>query len=159
MGISRQGKADGRRVTKRLSPLVLVLAMLVLSACGGDSKSDSKPVGGDNKGSLGPETTLVLTYDAGKGKKQVAKLTCAGPDVNGTGYLADRAPEACQQVVSLKGPIAGADERQACAAVYGGPETLRIAGRLDFETVNHLFKQTDSCQIATWRRLSPLLPN
>jgi hypothetical protein len=142
--------------------VVACASLLMLTGCGGgDSKTDSTAqVGGDNSGSLGPPTVLTLSYSESKGgKPETARLTCTKDRSSGTGYLASDADATCKQIDSISSLlIEGPDLTKACTQVYGGPQTLRVSGRVDYKTVNRTFERTNGCQIADWKELEPLLP-
>ncbi len=154
-----------KRFNQAMRPILsLVTACIValsLAACGGDSKVDTPTsVGGDDSGSLGPPTVLTFTYKDGKKDRETARLTCTGErGSSGTGYLAKSADDACKQIDSAgKLLIDGPDETVACTQVYGGPETVKVSGRVDFETVDREFGRTNGCEIADWEKLQALLP-
>ncbi|MEX0745382.1 MAG: hypothetical protein WD118_07245 [Phycisphaeraceae bacterium] len=135
--------------------------MLGTAACGGDDPgSNGQQVGGGNSGSLGPSTILKLAYEDGEGERETAALTCTDDGASGTGYMKAQAAIACKQVDSLKNLLTKPPaEDRACTQIYGGPQKLRVSGRVDFDTVaSRTFERTNGCEIAEWKRLAPLLP-
>jgi hypothetical protein len=150
-----------------LALLVCCCALVVLGGCGDDSDDGNgggnatTAVGGDNQGSLGPPTVLTFTYKESKGATAMtARLTCIpGEGAEATGYLEDNAEQACKDVDARAGLLReGPDLTKACTAIYGGPETLKASGRIDFKTVDQTFKRTNGCQIDAWNRMVPLMP-
>jgi hypothetical protein len=53
--------------------------------------------------------------------------------------------------------LAPVPARTACAELYGGPQTARIAGTLRGARVDARFDRTDACQTARWNRVRDLL--
>lgn len=116
--------------------------------------------GGDRPLELSQPATVALTvtYEDG-GAQRRAELHCGGERPAASGYQRRSAAALCREVrrltpFLLREPAAD----RACAEIYGGPQIARIEGDVEGERVDRDFKRTDSCQIADWKRIEPLLP-
>jgi hypothetical protein len=86
----------------------------------------------------------VVRADAG-GTMGSAELDCAG---------ADRA--ACRRVAEVL-PALAPDPDEACAELYGGPERIRVRGRLDGREVDVEATRVDGCAIRRYDLLAAAL--
>lgn len=131
---------------RRLAPIALV-ALALLSACGGDD--DSTAAAG------GPTALEVELWPAGEGQgaSVTATLTCDPPG----GDLPDPAA-ACAALAAEADALGPVPPDTACTELYGGPEQARITGTLDGEPVDASLSRANGCEIDRWERLLPLLP-
>ena len=131
---------------RRLAPIALV-ALALLSACGGDD--DSTAAAG------GPTALEVELWPAGEGQgaSVTATLTCDPPG----GDPPDPAA-ACAALAAEADALGPVPPDTACTELYGGPEQARITGTLDGEPVDASLSRANGCEIDRWERLLPLLP-
>ena len=95
-------------------------------------------------------TELIVTLDAdGPGGRppQQQVVTCPGSD-----------KAACEAIAALPpDPAAETPPDAACTQIYGGPDTLVLAGRIDGEPVDARLSRGDGCEIERFDRFVPLL--
>lgn len=67
---------------------------------------------------------------------------------------------ACERLESLSGdPFAPVPKGTLCLTIYGGPQTASISGNFGNMRVAASFRLVDSCEIARWKKLVPVLPD
>ena len=132
--------------------LLLVLPLILLTACGSSSgPADSVDGGGIQRA----DNDLVVEYDAGDGSApQSWTLTCVG-FVEGSHPQAE---QACEHLKSLEQPFAPLPADQMCAQVFGGPQTAKVTGLWRGEPVDLALSRSDGCRISQWDSLVPLVP-
>lgn len=136
-----------------MRPLIVTVCLFsgtLLAGCGGDE--------GPLELSQPSTVALVVSYDAGGGDPRTAEIHCGErPAVSGYGGRSAR--PLCRDVERLRPMLTAEPDRdRACAQIYGGPQSARIEGEIEGERVDREFKRTDSCELADWRRIEPLLP-
>ena len=127
----------------------------LLAGCGeaGDAKAPAKPA----RDSI----ALAVRYDDGAGLVRNGRLTCTKGKQRATGALAGKAPAArlCARVRGIAPLLTKPrPKRVACTQIYGGPQTLRVTGRIDGRAVRRRFARTDGCEIADFDRVARALP-
>jgi hypothetical protein len=89
--------------------------------------------------------------EGSRGPERVRRVECA---VLGEDAIDPR----CRVLGGLEPPDLDPVPRgTACAQIYGGPATARVAGQLRGVRVSAEFDLTDACEIARWRRNAALL--
>jgi len=125
---------------------LLVLAVLALSGCAGDS-------GGVSDDEHDATRSLEITVSSGIDAESTSwTLTCDPP-----GGTHPDAESACRVLDEAEHPFAPVPADMACTQVYGGPETATITGTWDGDPVAASYKRTDGCEIARWDALSAVL--
>lgn len=125
--------------------LVVVFAGLLVS-CGG---------GGDplvpESGELAANLRVTVKPQGPTGPERVRRVECA--------VLGEDAIEPRCRVLGGLEPhdLDPVPRGTACAEVYGGPGTARVAGELRGVRVSAEFDLTNACEIARWRRNAALL--
>jgi hypothetical protein len=142
---------------------LLVLSLLLLTACGSESVSSGpsapSPTGTEDSLAAGggisrADNDLVIEIDRGDGSPPERRtLTCVG-FVEGDH---PRAEQACEHLKELDNPFEPVPEDAICTQVYGGPETAHVTGLWGGEPVDLELSRTDGCRIDQWERLGPLL--
>jgi Subtilisin inhibitor-like len=100
------------------------------------------------------DTDLTIVVNDGSGSTVTWRLTC-----HPTGGTHPN-PEAACRALETSGaaalpPVA---EDQACAQIYGGPETANITGTWQGKQIMSSFARNDGCQINRWKLMEGLLP-
>ncbi len=126
---------------------LLIVALLVLSGCGGDSGAASDPTEPLPASSL--EITVSSDIDA---EGTTWSLTC---DPAGGTHPSPEA--ACGVLDETADPFAPLSDDMACTQIYGGPETATITGTWDGEDVSATYNRTNGCEIARWDALAAVL--
>ena len=140
--------------------LLLVLPLLLLTACGPSGSSDALPPSSPTDGSLGAGTQradndLVVQYDPGDGSPvETWTLTCVG-SVEGSHPQAE---QACERLRSLEQPFAPLPSDAICTEQYGGPQTAQVTGLWRGEPVDLALARSNGCFISQWDSLVPLVP-
>ena len=123
-----------------------LLAAAALIGCGG-SENGSAP-----DSPSGPaEAKLAFEFRAEPGAepKRVA-LTCPGDD--------PASLSACRDLNRVPpGTFDPVPPGTACTEIYGGPQTVRVTGRLAGREIESLFSRVNGCEISRWGSLSPVL--
>jgi hypothetical protein len=113
---------------------------------------------GDSGDALAPETgnlvanlRVTVKPEGPGGPERVRRVECA---VLGEDAIDPR----CRLLGGLEPrdlePVPG---QTACAEIYGGPATARVAGELRGVRLSAKFELSDACEIARWRRNAALL--
>lgn len=128
----------------RSATFLAVAALLV--GCG-SSKDGSKP----SAPNAPVAADLSFSYRAGpSAKTDRVDLACPA--------ASDRLPAACRELEAV--PSETFDKvppGRACTEIYGGPETLRVVGRIGGSRVDSRFSRINGCEISRWDALAPLL--
>jgi hypothetical protein len=148
---------------RRLLPLLVLAAVLVLAGCGsGDDAASAAPGAPDATGSdpaaggiSQADNDLQIEIDLGDGSAPLTwTLTCVG-FVEGSH---PQAQAACDHLAGLERPFPPLPEDVVCSQEYGGPETARVLGRWGGEPVELDLSRVDGCRIAQWNSLVPVVP-
>lgn len=148
---------SGMRAT--MTATLLAAALLGVSGCGQGSgpggsvspTSSAKPSGDSTAGAA----DLTIVVDDGAGKKTTWHLTCA--PAGGDHPSPDKACAALAEHGRTALPAVAPD--RMCTEIFGGPQTARITGTWQGESVNAQLSRTNGCEIARWDALSGLLPS
>jgi hypothetical protein len=66
---------------------------------------------------------------------------------------------ACDRLANLSGdPFTPVPKGTLCLDVYGGPQTASVTGSWGQTRVSASFRLNNSCEIARWQKLVPVLP-
>lgn len=128
----------------RLPGLLLLLPLLLLAACGGDSE----PEGGEDPG---PTVSLAITVTR-DGETTEATLEC-DPE-GGSHPDPEEACTALAQNIGALDPVGG---DIACTEVYGGPERAQIRGTVSGREIDARLDRTNGCEISRWDHLERVL--
>jgi hypothetical protein len=134
--------------------LAVTAAAALLAGCGETGEARKASV------SSGTMIALAISYSDGAGQVLTGRLACTGTDERATGALTRRAPAArlCAQARSIAPVLTQQPPaRRACTQVYGGPQTLRVTGRIDDRTIDRRFRRTNGCEIADFGRVGAAL--
>ena len=148
---------------RRLLPLLVLAAVLVLAGCG--SEDDAAPAASGTPDATGSDPAaggisqadndLQIEVDLGDGSAPLTwTLTCVG-FVEGSH---PQAQAACDHLAGLDRPFAPLPADVVCSQQYGGPETARVIGRWGGEPVELDLSRVDGCRIAQWDSLVPVVP-
>ena len=148
---------------RRLLPLLVLAAVLLLAGCGSDdgaapAASGTPEATGSDPAAGGisqADNDLQIEVDLGDGSAPLTwTLTCVG-------FVEGSHPEAqaaCDHLAGLERPFAPLPEDVVCSQQYGGPETARVIGRWGGEPVELDLSRVDGCRIAQWDSLVPVVP-
>ncbi|SDF82661.1 Subtilisin inhibitor-like [Blastococcus aurantiacus] len=148
---------------RRLLPLLVLAAVLVVAGCGsGDDRSSAAEGTAEGTGSdpaaggiSQADNDLQIEVDLGDGSApQTWTLTCVG-------FVEGSHPDAqaaCDHLAGMERPFAPLPEDVVCSQQYGGPETARVIGRWGGEPVELDLSRVDGCRIAQWDALVPVVP-
>ena len=141
---------DDRRpaepVARALSRLaILALAAGVIAGCGAE-----EPESPTTLPSTSVPSEIIVTLDPdGKGGEPAQETVVSCPDADS---------EACAAIAVLpEDPAAPVPPDAACTQIYGGGDTVTIAGRLNGEVVNAQLNRANGCEIDRFDRFTPLL--
>ncbi len=137
---------------------VVVAAVALAAALGGCGEADEPASAPATPSAAQVELTIV--HDDGRGERSTGTLTCADGETRAEGALRDRATAAklCAQARRVASFLTSTPPgRRVCSQIYGGPETARITGTIDGETVDRRLKRTNGCEIADFKRVAGLL--
>jgi Subtilisin inhibitor-like len=148
---------------RRLLPLLVLVAVLVVAGCG--SEDDATPAASGTPDATGSDPAaggisqadndLQIEIDLGDGSAPVTwTLTCVG-FVEGSH---PQAQAACEHLAGMERPFAPLPADVVCSQQYGGPETARVLGRWGGEPVELDLSRVDGCRIAQWNALVPVVP-
>jgi hypothetical protein len=149
---------------RRLLPLLLPVAVLVLAGCASAADEPAEPTPGTGDAAAGDpaaggiaqaDNDLQIEIDLGDGGgRQTWTLTCVG-FVEGSHPAAQAA---CDHLAAMDDPFAPIPADAMCTEVYGGPETARVLGRWGGAPVDLELSRVDGCRIAQWDSLVPVVP-
>jgi hypothetical protein len=126
---------------------LLIVALLALSGCAGDSGDVIDPT------EPRPASSLEITVSTGTAAEGTTwSLTC---DPAGGTHPTPAA--ACGALDEAADPFAPVPDDMACTQIYGGPETATITGTWDGESVAATYQRTNGCEIARWDALAAVL--
>ena len=126
---------------------LLIVALLVLGGCAGDSGDVS------DRTEPRPDHSLEITVSSGPDAEGTTwTLTC---DPAGGTHPTPEA--ACQALDEAADPFAPVPDDMVCTDIYGGPETATISGTWDGESVAATYQRTNGCEIARWEALAAVL--
>ena len=117
----------------------------------------------DPAGRIAPADTTVIVSAGVQGdpEQQLVRLTC-GEDgtVEGTGYLADTAAEACAVLAdeATQAAFAPVADDAICTAQYGGDDVATVTVQRDDTVTVAELNRSNGCEIARWDALQTLLP-
>jgi hypothetical protein len=142
---------------RRWAATLAASAAPLVAGCGDDNTSASSITAPPAPGT---RIALTIRYDDGTGRRAEGTVVCRPGVAHATADLAVRLPTArlCHDVHALAGLIAHKPGPRACAQIIGGPQTVRVTGTIDGRAVSRRFTQNDGCEIADYRRLTPILP-
>ena len=135
------------RRMKMSAPLVVVLVVVAVAGCGGEDEGPGSSPGGPTTAEL----TFVYKADESAGPER-ATLTCPAAQDDSAGK------ESCLELGRV--PTETFDPvppGTACTEIYGGPQTVRVTGRLGGREIESLFSRVNGCEISRWDSLSPVL--
>ena len=138
--------------------LLLLLTVATLAGCGDDDDEPAAPQTASTPAGGGIE--LSIRHDDGAGNTDTGSLTCRGGVQRAGGFLTRRATvdELCAKARAIESLLTTPpDKQRACTQIYGGPETARITGTIDGETVARRFSRTNGCEIADFNSAGELL--
>jgi hypothetical protein len=104
-----------------------------------------------------PDTALTITYfdDSSRPGDRV-RWTLACDPARGTH---PRPPAACRSIARVGWrAFLPPPPDQACAEIYGGPQSAIVSGRVAGRRVWARLTRVDGCQIERWQRVGALLP-
>ena len=148
---------------RRLLPLLVLAAVLVVAGCAtgedADSAAPSTPDATGSDPAAGgisqADNDLQIEVDLGDGSAPLTwTLTCVG-FVEGSH---PQAQAACDHLADLERPFAPLPVDAVCSQQYGGPETARVLGRWGGEPVELDLSRVDGCRISQWDSLVPVVP-
>ncbi len=158
---------------RRLLPLLLAAATLMLAGCGSADEegsaaaptTDTTPdeaegVDGSDGAAAGggiaqADNDLQVVVDLGDGAEpRTWTLTCVG-FVEGSHPQAEAA---CEHLRGMQDPFAPLPDDVICTQQYGGPETAVVQGRWGGEPVELELSRVNGCRIDQWNSLVPLVP-
>jgi hypothetical protein len=132
-----------------------VVAAALIAGCGSTVAADgatARPA---------PAVTLSVRYDDGAGRARTGGLTCTAAKRRATGALAGRVPAArqCSRVRAIASLLTHTPSgRRICTQIYGGPQTMRVTGKIGRAAVHRRFARTNGCEIADFARVVAALP-
>jgi hypothetical protein len=125
----------------------LAIAAAVLASWAGCGDDPLAPTGDG----LVVELRVGVRPEGPRGFERVRRIECAAVGE-------DAIDPRCRALGKLRPPhLEPVPRRAACAAIYGGPATARVTGKLRGERVSASFRLTNACEIARWRRNAALL--
>jgi hypothetical protein len=99
-------------------------------------------------------TALSIVFSPNNGGPQTRWTLSCGP----AGGTLSGAAQACARLQGMDNPFLPVPANMACTDVYGGPETARVVGTFRGRHIWVVFRRTNGCEIARWRRVSFLFP-
>jgi hypothetical protein len=122
--------------------LALLALGVLVAACGEDEQPSRPPAA--------PDTRLTVTVwpQGPGGERRIRTITCI-PQTR-------RMPCLRLDETTVEG-FAPVPDDVACTAIYGGPATATVTGRLRGRRVDARFDLRSGCEIARWGRLAWLL--
>ena len=129
---------------RRSGAALAFLGCLALAGCGDDDGAADS--GG--QGEAATELTITLDPDGRGGAAALeAAVSCPGDD----------AP-VCDAVGTLPAdPAAAVPPQTACTEIYGGPDTVTLAGSIRGEPVDATLTRANGCEIERFDRFAKLL--
>ncbi|HEY5787094.1 MAG TPA: SSI family serine proteinase inhibitor [Microlunatus sp.] len=109
---------------------------------------------GSSTGSPGGASQLTIVVDDGAGSTSTWTLAC-----DPTGGDHPDAEQACAAIEGHRSALNPVPKDRMCAQVYGGPEKATITGTWRGEEIFAALARTNSCEIARWDALVPLVPS
>ena len=101
--------------------------------------------------------SVTVSVNPGRGvASREATLEC-GREPSATGFLVDQALEACRALGARQAALTPPAPGRVCAQRYGGPQTAVVRGTVAGQPLDRALDRTDSCGIADWAALRPLL--
>ena len=121
--------------------LVLIALGALVSGCGEDEQASRPPA---------PRTELTVTVlpQGPGGDRRTHTITCS-PQTRRM-----PCPRLDDETIEAFAPV---PDDVACTAIYGGPATATVTGRLHGRRVDARFNLRNGCEIARWQRLAWLL--
>ena len=102
--------------------------------------------------------TLTIRFDRGPRTLSRGTLSCRSGERRATG-IARPAARSCARVRKIAGFLTSRPrEDRVCTLLYGGPQKVRVTGRIDGKRVDRRFDRTNGCEIADYDRLARALP-
>jgi hypothetical protein len=119
-------------------PLVCLIAVALLAGCGeeDDDAAPARPASGL------ADLTLVVDGD-GSGGQAPKEIEVRCEEAQDSAL--------CTDVASLTAEdFEPTPQNTACTQQYGGPQTARVTGTLNGETIDARFSREQGCEIARW---------
>jgi hypothetical protein len=118
--------------------------------------------GGEAAGARTPppqrSITLTIRFDRGARVPLRGTLSCRPSAKRATG-IARPAARSCSRVRRIAGLLTSKPrEDRICTLIYGGPQKVRVTGRIGGKRVNRRFDRTNGCEIVDYDRLASALP-
>jgi hypothetical protein len=102
--------------------------------------------------------TLTIRFDRVARVLLRGTLSCRPGGQRATG-IARPAARSCSRVRRIAGLLTSKPrEDRICTLIYGGPQKVRVTGRIGAKRVNRRFDRTNGCEIADYDRLASALP-
>ncbi|MCX9191930.1 hypothetical protein C3Y87_10980 [Carbonactinospora thermoautotrophica] len=134
----------------------VVAVALTVAGCGGTEGGRVGSNPGVPDAPSTPASELRVTVDPDGGAVRTWTLRCDPP---GGTHPDPRA--ACTAIdEAFRGgddPFAPTPRDMLCAEIFGGPQTATISGTWRGKPVNASYSRVNSCEIARWDRLKPVL--
>ncbi|MDX6707440.1 MAG: hypothetical protein QOK16_2945 [Solirubrobacteraceae bacterium] len=136
---------------RTISASAAACAVLLVCGCGDDAASARTPP---------PQRSITLTirFDRGARVPLRGTLSCRPSAQRATG-IARPAARSCSRVRRIAGLLTSKPrEDRICTLIYGGPQKVRVTGRIGGKRVNRRFDRTNGCEIIDYDRLASALP-
>lgn len=101
---------------------------------------------------------LTIRFDDGEGQRKRGTLGCKSGQERATG-IAHPAARTCARIQRIV-PMLIVQPRndRACTLIFGGPQRVRVSGRIGGKRVDRRFTRTNGCEISDYGRLAGALP-
>jgi hypothetical protein len=140
-----------------LRALAGAAAVALLAGCGDTGDATAPAPATPSRAAV----VLAVRYDDGAGHVRSGRLTCAAGAERATGALGGGPParRLCTQARAITGLLTKRrSARIACTQIYGGAQTLGVAGTIEGRAVRRRFARTNGCEIADYARVAGALP-
>lgn len=101
---------------------------------------------------------LTIRFDDGAGRTARGALTCRSGRQRATG-IARPAARSCARIRRIA-PLLISQPRKdrTCTMIFGGPQRVRVTGKIGAKRIDRRFTRANGCQIADYDRLAGALP-